>query len=101
MKTCPSCGALIGEHEAVCLNCEYVFSSAGAESDRKQSGNNEWREESREQKRQQESQNLLKNLLDNSNKKPIIQYIIYKSFYSEDITNKKIYYNYLHHSFFV
>ncbi len=50
MKTCPSCGALIGEHEAVCLNCEYVFSSAGAESDRKQSGNNEWREESREQK---------------------------------------------------
>ena len=52
---------------------------------------NEKIEESREQKRQQESQNLLKNLLDNSNKKPIIQYIIYKSFYSEDITNKKIY----------
>ena len=49
---------------------------------------NEKIEESREQQRQLESQNLLKNLLCDSYEKPVIQYIIYKSFFTQEITKK-------------
>ena len=52
---------------------------------------NEKIEESREAQRQLESQNLLKNIIRDSYEKPVIQYIIYKSFFTEDITDKKIY----------
>ena len=52
MKTCPSCGALVGERETVCLKCKYEFASSADASGNGHSAEGGWRQETKEQRLQ-------------------------------------------------